>query len=174
MVNRCLAPFALICVLLASASTAHAQAADPQAIEFFEQKIRPVLVEQCYACHSVEARNAKKLKGGLLLDTAAGVLNGGESGPAIVAGKPAESLLIKALKYDGLEMPPNSKLADAVVADFVKWIELGAPDPRQGDASGKPKREINLEEGRKFWSFLPLRAVTPPEVKRAEWSWNAD
>lgn len=170
MPHRSLARFAIACSMLTTAAASHAWAADPEGIAFFEQKIRPVLVEQCYACHSAEARTAKKLKGGLLLDTAAGVLSGGDSGPAIVAGKPAESLLVKALKYDGLEMPPNSKLADNIVADFVKWIELGAPDPREGEASGKPKREINLEEGRKFWSFQPLKSAPPPEVKREEWS----
>lgn len=170
MVIRGLLRVALFPLLLTHSASVRAQAPDPQAIEFFEQKIRPVLVEQCYSCHSAEARTAKKLKGGLLLDTAAGVRQGGDSGPAIVAGKPGESLLIKALKYDGLEMPPNSKLTDAVVADFVKWIELGAPDPRQGDADSKPKREINLEEGRQFWSFQPLKSVAPPEVKRAEWT----
>ena len=75
----------------------HAQAPDPQALEFFERKIRPVLVEQCYSAIPRKLRNAKKLKGGLLLDTAAGLLAGGDSGPAIVAGNPDESLLIKAL-----------------------------------------------------------------------------
>lgn len=170
MPNRFLARFAITCSMLTIAAASHTRAADPEGIAFFEQKIRPVLVEQCYACHSAEARTAKKLKGGLLLDTAAGVLSGGDSGPAIVAGKPTESLLVKALKYDGLEMPPNSKLADNIVADFVKWIELGAPDPREGDAGGRPKREINLEEGRKFWSFQPLKSASPPDVKREEWS----
>ncbi len=147
-----------------------AQAADPQALEFFEQKIRPVLVEQCYACHSGEARAAKKLKGGLLLDTSAGVRSGGDTGPAIVPGKPAESLLIKALKYDGLEMPPNKRLEDAVIADFTKWIETGAVDPRQGDAAGRPRRVINLEEGRQICFFQPLKTVTPPVVKNADWA----
>jgi hypothetical protein len=145
-------------------------AAEPPTEEggaFFEQKIRPVLVEHCYSCHSSQARDAKKLQAELFLDTAAGVLAGGENGPSLVAGKPAESLLIKALKYDGVEMPPAGKLSDEVIADFSKWIEMGAPDPRSGDVPGKAKREIDLNEGRKWWSFQPLKVVPPPVVRDA-------
>lgn len=146
--------------------TAQAVAADAEGVQFFEQKIRPVLVQHCYGCHSAEARDAKKLQGGLYLDTAAGVLAGGETGPSVVKSKSAESLLLKALKYDGLEMPPAGKLPDEVIADFAKWIDMGAPDPREGDVPAKPKREINLDEGRKWWSFQPLHAVTPPDPQK--------
>jgi len=110
--------------------TTLAQAADEEAVQFFEQKIRPVLVQHCYSCHSVEAQSAKKLQGGLYLDSAAGATTGGDTGPALVPGKSGESLLLKALKYDGVEMPPAGKLPDEVIADFAKWIDLGAPDPR--------------------------------------------
>lgn len=155
--------FSLLIVAWMLYLTARASAADPEGVQFFEQKIRPVLVQHCYGCHSVEAQGAKKLQGGLYLDTAAGVLTGGETGPALVKNKSAESLLLKALKYDGLEMPPAGKLPDEVVADFAKWIDMGAPDPREGDLPAKPKREINLEQGRRWWSFQPLHAVTPPD-----------
>lgn len=140
--------------------------ADDQGLQFFEQKIRPVLVQHCYSCHSVEARNAKKLQGGLYLDTAAGVLAGGETGPSIIPGKSAESLLLKALKHDGFEMPPAGKLPDEVLADFAHWIDLGAPDPREGAVPTKPKREINLDEGKKWWAFQPLREVTLPDSQK--------
>src|SRR5262245_19832578 len=81
---------------------------DPAAVEFFEKKIRPVLTQHCYACHSMEAEKNKKLKGGLYLDSAAALLKGGDSGPVLVPGKPAESLLLKTLKYDGdTQMPPK-------------------------------------------------------------------
>ncbi len=143
---------------------AFAQTAPEEGLKFFEMKIRPVLVQHCYSCHSVAAQEAKKLQGGLFLDTAAGTLVGGENGPALVKGKSAESRLIKALKYDGMEMPPSGKLSDEIIADFVKWIDMGAPDPREGAAPIKPKREINLDEGRKWWSFLPLQNVIPPAV----------
>lgn len=154
-------------------SELRAQEDPAKANEFFEQKIRPVLVEHCYSCHSAAAEQNKKLKGGLYLDFAAGLLTGGDTGPALVKGKPAESLLIKALKYDDLQMPPNGKLPEAVVADFVKWIELGANDPRVEQPMVKPVRVIDLDEGKKFWSFQPLKVAVPPEVKNSAWTKTA-
>lgn len=91
------------------------------------------------------------------------MLTGGETGAAVVKGKSADSLLVKALNYDDLEMPPTGKLPDEVIADFVKWIDMGASDPRQGAAPAKAKREIDIAEGRQWWSFQPLKAMTPPE-----------
>src|SRR5688572_29563705 len=85
--------------------------ADPKGIEFFESKIRPVLVEHCYQCHSAEALTKKKLRGGLLLDTREGLLKGGDTGPALVPGKSKESLILQSLRHSGdLKMPPKGKL----------------------------------------------------------------
>jgi hypothetical protein len=140
---------------------------DEEGIRFFEERIRPALVQHCYSCHSLEAQRAKKLQGGLFLDSAAGVLEGGDGGPAIVKGKSAESLLIKALRHDGLEMPPAGKLPDAVIADFAQWIDRGAPDPRDGAVPLRPKREIDIEAGRRWWAFRPLRPVPPPDAPAA-------
>ena len=150
--------FVFICALpcLAMAQTPE------EGTKFFEEKIQPVLVKHCYSCHSHDALQAKKLQAELFVDSAAGLLTGGESGPAIVKGKSAESLLIKALKFDGFEMPPTGKLPPEVVADFVKWVDMGAPDPRVDGKVVKTRREINLEEGRKWWSFQPLQNVAPP------------
>jgi hypothetical protein len=134
-------------------------------IEFFEAKIRPVLVEKCYSCHSSDA---KELKGGLHLDSRDGILSGGDSGPAALAGNVADSLLIQAINYDGYEMPPTGKLSKETIANFERWVEMGMPDPREGTASAA-KREINIEEGRKFWSFRPLAEVEPPAVKDEAW-----
>lgn len=151
--------------------TAFGQAADnTEAMVFFEQKIRPVLVEHCYSCHSADAQTNKKLQGQLLLDSAEGVLTGGETGPAIVKGKSAESLLMKALRHDGLEMPPAGKLPAEVIADFARWIDTGAFDPRVGGSVVKPKRTIDLEEGRRFWSFQPLSDVPLPTPKDVAWT----
>lgn len=164
------------CVLAAmfvASSMTQAQAPDPKGIEFFEQKIRPVLAQHCYSCHSDEARNAKKLKAKLYLDSAEGLLDGGESGSVIVKGKGADSLLVKALKYDGLEMPPTGKLSEEIIADFAKWIDMGAPDPREGRKPGTAKRVINIEEGRQFWSFLPLQNIAPPDVQNPDWGRTA-
>ena len=133
---------------------------DHAKVEFFESNIRPVLVEHCYKCHSQQAKN---VRGGLLLDSQAGVAQGGESGPAIVSGKPEDSLLLSSLKHESYEMPPDRKLPDNVIADFEKWITDGAIDPRAG---GKTlvRESIDLEAGRNFWCFQP---VTKPEIPTA-------
>jgi hypothetical protein len=116
-----------IAVLIALAISIHARAGE---FDFFEAKIRPVLETQCYKCHSA---TSEKLKGGLHLDTKPGLLRGGETGPAIVPGDPAKSLLIRALEYkdETLQMPPKQKLPDSVVNDFVEWVKSGAADPRE-------------------------------------------
>ena len=135
---------------------------------FFERKIRPVLVAECYSCHSTEA---KKVRGNLLLDSREGLLKGGDSGPSLVPGKPEESLLLEALRHEGLEMPPEGKLPDAVVADFERWITMGAPDPRSGRAAAV-EVGIDLEAGRRFWAFRPPRRHEPPAVTDADWPRN--
>ncbi|MGH7135616.1 MAG: DUF1549 domain-containing protein, partial [Pirellulales bacterium] len=137
-------------------------------IELFEKKIRPVLVSECYQCHSTDAAAQKKLKGGLLLDSRDAARKGGESGPAVVPGKPDESLLVKALRHEDFEMPPKGKLPDAVIADFVKWIELGAPDPRTSPAIAVG-RQIDIDAGRQFWSLKRFEPIMPPDAANREW-----
>ncbi|MBY0457641.1 MAG: DUF1549 domain-containing protein, partial [Gemmataceae bacterium] len=137
-------------------------------LTFFEKKIRPVLVEQCYQCHSAEAG---KVKGGLALDTRDGFRKGGDSGPAIAPGAPARSVLMAALnhKTKELAMPPKGKLPDAVIADFEAWVKMGAPDPREGKAAAVKKYEVDIEKGRSFWAFVPPTKAPPPAVKNADW-----
>jgi len=132
-----------------------ALAADPAGIAFFEQKIRPALVEHCYSCHSTEA---KKLKGNLYLDSKAGWEKGGDSGQAvIIPGKPQESLLIRTVQHleEDMEMPPKKpKLPDALIADLVTWIHIGAPDPRDG---------VKIEAKRadkSWWSLQPNKVAS--------------
>lgn len=140
-----------------------------EGLKFFEERIRPVLVERCYECHST---GAKIVKGELLLDSRGGVLKGGETGPAVVPGNLDESLVLQALAWTGdfYDMPPSGKLPDSVLADFRRWVEMGAPDPRDAPPAAAPaKREINLEAGRRHWSFQPLAPVAPPPVKDAAW-----
>lgn len=156
-------------VLLVSPLAATAAEPDRAGVEFFEAKIRPVLVAKCYECHSAEAAEGGKLKGKLLLDSREGAQKGGETGPAVVPGKVEDSLLISALKHESFEMPPTGKLPDAVIADFVKWVEMGAPDPREGKAA-PAARQIDLAAGRQFWSFQPLEKTEPPQVKNENWS----
>ncbi len=142
-------------------------ASEEDGLQFFEQKIRPVLIQHCYGCHSAKAQEEKKLQGGLYLDSAEGVAAGGDSGPSLIKGKSADSLLLQALRHDGLEMPPSGKLPDEVIADFAKWIDLGAPDPRTASLPAKPKREIDLEEGRQWWAFQPLQHVGDPDQQKS-------
>jgi len=145
-------------------------ALSPEHLAFFEQKIRPVLTEHCYQCHSAEAKQNKKLKGGLYLDSRAGLLTGGDTGPAIVAGKSDKSLLMTAIRWQDtdIEMPPKKKLPDEIIADFAKWIDMGAPDPRM-DAAPASKRVIDIKQGREHWAFKPLLTTPPPNVKNSAW-----
>lgn len=140
----------------------------PQQVEFFEKKIRPVLNEHCYSCHGAEAAKKKKLKGGLQLDTAAGLLAGGDSGSAIDKKKPADSLLLKSLKYDDdTKMPPNGKLPDSVIADVEAWVKMGAPDPR-GGAVAKKQVGMSVEDGRKFWAYQPVTVNREAKTSTSE------
>lgn len=146
----------LFTFIILSLTASTATAADPTGIAFFEQKIRPVLVAHCYECHSAEA---KKLKGNLYLDSKAGWEKGGDSGEAVVVpGKPEASLLLRTVQHreDGLEMPPDRpQLPAAVIADFVTWIRMGAPDPRDG-AKIEAKRA-----DKSWWSLQPLAQRHP-------------
>jgi Protein of unknown function (DUF1549)/Protein of unknown function (DUF1553)/Planctomycete cytochrome C len=154
-------------VLLLSWSSI-APGAEPtrEQIEFFEQQIRPVLVEHCYKCHSAQAG---KVKGKLLLDTRAGLLKGGEGGPAVVPGDPAASRLLRAIRYDGPKMPPDGKLPDQVIADFENWIKHGAADPREDKAVAAAAPAPNLEASKKFWAFQPPKLHDAPKVHNAAW-----
>ena len=136
-------------------------------LAFFEKSIRPVLIKECYSCH---AADSEKIRGGLTLDTREGLRRGGDNGPALIAGDPKNSRIIKALKHqsDDLAMPPKSKLADTVIADFEKWIAMGAADPREG-AARSTKVEIDIAKGRQFWAFQPVKVSPPPKVKDAAW-----
>ncbi len=132
-------------------------------LEFFEKKIRPVLAGRCYECHSA----AKKIKGGLALDTRAGLLKGGDAGPVLVPGDAERSKLIEAVRYKNrdLQMPPKSPLPPDQVRDLEQWVKLGAPDPR-GEivAQSTGKHGLSVEEGRRFWAFQPLTDPAVPKV----------
>lgn len=141
--------------------------------EFFERKIRPVLVERCYECHSV---GVKRIGGGLLLDSRAGVMKGGDAGAAITPGDPEASLFIHAVRHTDpdLTMPPKKKLSDAEIADLEAWVKMGAPDPRTEDtvASSQAKSAIDWNKARQWWSFRPLTKPEAPAVKQKKWVKN--
>ncbi|HIG82362.1 MAG TPA: DUF1553 domain-containing protein [Verrucomicrobiales bacterium] len=142
-------------------------AADLAGIEFFEKKIRPVLVSECYKCHSAE----KKIKGELRLDWRGGWQKGGESGAAIIPGRVGKSLLIQAIRHADadLKMPPKKKLSAAQIADFEKWVAMGAPDPRTTSKATEEEKELDLAAARKFWAFQPVRKLPAPKVKQTDW-----
>jgi len=142
-----------------------AEEALPRAqVEFFEKKIRPVLVNNCYECHS----HGKKIKGGLRLDTKDAIRTGGDTGPAIVPRDLKDSLLIEAIHWtdEDLQMPPKKKLPESVIRDLERWVQMGAPDPRTGGTV--IRREIDLEAGKKFWAFQPLDH-SQPKTKNKSW-----
>jgi len=148
--------------LLCAIAVAPTQADDQ--IDFFEKKIRPVLSERCYKCHSA---SSEKLKGGLLLDNREGMLKGGESGkPSVVPGDAEASLLIEAIRYgnEDLQMPPKERLSAQQVADFVAWINAGAIDPRTNAAIA------NSSNGAaRHWAFRPPKQPSLPKVRNATW-----
>jgi hypothetical protein len=133
----------------------------PDQRAFFESKIRPVLVKQCYECHS---QTSKKLGGKLLLDAPSEMIAGGESGPAVIPGKPDESLIVQAVRYDGLEMPPKKRLPENIVNDFAEWVKMGAPDPRT-----EPPKVVKKGPQEPLWSLQPISDPKPPSVKNASW-----
>jgi mono/diheme cytochrome c family protein len=163
---------ALLAVLASFAFCEGANGADetisPADREFFESKVRPVLANHCYECHG-----SKVQKAGLRLDSRAGVLQGGESGAAVVPGKPEEGFLVSAINYgDDYQMPPKGKLKGADIAALTEWVKRGVPWPpedKPAEVTVK-KPEFNLQERAKHWAFQPLQVVEPAAVKNAAWS----
>ena len=156
----------------AGARAAGPAAATPEGLEFFEKKIRPVLVDACYKCHGPEAADAGKLKGGLRLDSRDALLRGGESGkPSVVPGNAEGSLLVRALRHTDpdLQMPPKKKLGDRQIADFVAWVNLGAPDPRVATPEASAPKAGRPADARTHWAFQPVKEQPVPDVKNAGW-----
>jgi hypothetical protein len=144
-----------------------------EGIEFFESRIRPIFVEHCYKCHSGQA---KRVEGGLRLDSPTALLNGGDSGAVVNPGRPDESVLIAAVSYaaDVSNMPPTGKLNERSIADLRKWVKLGAPMPHGlNEAAVVPHREIVIDDAvRNYWAFRPARAHAAPQVSNSEWPQN--
>jgi cytochrome c553 len=160
----------LVFALAAVAGVRWAGAAEPVDGEFFEKRVRPVLAARCYGCHSDRAGPPK---GGLRVDSRAGLLKGGDTGPAIVPGQPNESLLIDAVNYGELyQMPPKSRLPAEELAILTRWIEGGAPWPsdKATTADSKPSSSFDLAQRQsKHWCWQPIRRSTPPAVQHEAW-----
>ena len=142
----------------------------PQASAFFESKIRPVLVQHCYPCHSAKAG---KSEGGLRLDSRRGIRAGGDRGPAIVPGDLKKSVLLTAISHTDpdLKMPPKKeKLPDSVINDFQTWIKLGAADPREEETASTATPPVTIEAGRKFWAFRKPTTHKAPTTKSSDWA----
>ena len=166
MLPRLPLAIAIFFVLSTLPCSISARAADEKAgIEFFEKHIRPVLVSKCYECHS---SSSKEPKGNLLLDTREGIRMGGDLGEAVVPGQLDDSVLLEAIRWEGLEMPPEEQLPPETIAKFEQWIKMGAQDPRDGKAA-LIRREINFEKARDFWAFRPIANPKPPATK-SDWS----
>lgn len=138
-------------------------------LTFFETKIRPVMIRECYGCHSNKSGNAR---GGLRLDTKELMAIGGSTGPAIVPGDLEESLLLTSMKHESFEMPPKRKLSSKIIKDFETWIKMGAPDPRinkitQVNSKITPK-EIELAK-KSFWAYQKPVKHSPPVVENSKW-----
>ena len=156
---------ALACVLLPAGTSFAAERAE--GTEFFEKKIRPLLAENCYACHSAKTIASGELK----LDTKEALLKGGSRGPALVPGSPDDSLMLRAVLHEDekLKMPPTGRLGSAQIADLRQWIEAGAPDPRTEDAA-KAVSGVDWDAARKYWAFQPLKDPTAPAVSDEDWA----
>ena len=159
-------------------------------IKFFETKIRPVLANECFSCHSSSGRS----KGELSLDSLDGFLSGGASGPALIPGDPQASAFIEAIRYDdpGFSMPPKNKLKPEEIADLEAWVRMGAPWPDElppemiemapgamesasddVDEEASLNRDIDIEAGKEFWSFRPVERPDVPEFPEGSWSKGA-
>jgi hypothetical protein len=155
----------LAIAILAAAPVARG---DGAAVEFFEKRVRPLLVDNCYNCHSANT-NAK---GGLRVDDRNGLIEGGSSGPAVVPGDPAKSLLIRAVRHEdeAPKMPPKKRLSAEQVADLTRWIADGAAWPEVKTAASPGKPDAKYSKLRKeHWAWQPLKAVLPPSVSDASW-----
>jgi hypothetical protein len=166
---------AFIAFVLQLLPCAAALGADDADLQFFESKVRPVLVERCFKCHS---EKSEKLKGGLKLDSRAGMLKGGDNGPSIVPGEPAKSRLVEAINYHNvdLQMPPKGKLPDGQIGDLTAWVKRGAPWPAGEAGGGKPAGADSFDLRQRkadHWAWQPIKAHEPPAVKNASWPKDA-
>jgi len=146
-------------------------------LEFFENKVRPLLADKCYRCHSVKAEEKGKLKAGLFLDSLAGLLKGGDSGSALTPGHPEKSFLVEAVNYrnEDMEMPPKGKLKEEQIKTLTDWVKMGAPWPGAESTSeiaqAQPKEAYDWDRFRReHWSFKPIAKVNPPQITNNAWA----
>ena len=173
MINLRQSLFFTLMLALGGAIASVAAGADQQTptaeqLEFFEKQVRPLFAKHCYQCHSV---NAKRVEAKLLLDSRASQLRGGDSGAAIVPGKADESLLIEAVQYESFEMPPKGKLPKRDIDTLIRWVNMGAPWPKEAAPVANSKKEkFDLQKRKsEFWVWQPIGKGDPPNVKDRAW-----
>ena len=155
------------CCFCSCVLTANAESTDAE-MRFFEERVRPVLAEHCYGCHGAE-----KQSGDLRVDSLAGMLAGGSSGAALIPGKPDESLLIEAIRYDSYEMPPDGQLPEEQIAAIERWVASGAAWPGHDAAVREPASLAKITaEDRGYWAFQPIGDPSPPDVDGDDWCRN--
>jgi mono/diheme cytochrome c family protein/cytochrome c553 len=164
-----LVPFFCLGIVLAPPVGGFASAAEPAQVDFFEKKVRPLLDRHCQQCHGPD-----KQKGGLRLDSRAALLQGGDSGPAVVPGQPEKSRLVHAVRYgDTPRMPPKAKLGDEEISVLAAWVKMGAPWP-EARAVARPVTPASTfkitEKDRAFWAFRPVQQPAVPPVRDAAWA----
>jgi hypothetical protein len=145
----------------------------PESVEFFEKKVRPILADHCYACHSAASKTSL---GGLRLDSHEGLLKGGDRGSELTPATPEKSRLLTAIGYQdhALQMPPTGRLTDEQIAVLTRWVKEGAVWPAGSAAVAPPAKPVfNLKERARHWAFQPVKAAMPPKVHNAAWSRNA-
>ena len=154
IIVRCL--LLLSCVVWVGSATAKAKELTSGELDFFEKKVRPLLAEHCYECHSV---NAKRIEASLLLDSRKAHLTGGDSGPSLVPGDVDGSLIVEAVRYESYEMPPKGKLPDDDIQTIERWVEMGAPWPDEPEPSADGVvEEFDLEKRKsEFWVWQPVQ-----------------
>ena len=160
---------ALLTVATIVATPVDAQQLTPDELNFFEAKIRPVLIKECYGCHSNQSGN---VRGGLRLDSKQLTIIGGSSGPAVVPGDLEESLIYNAITHEDFVMPPKRKLSQDVIDDFREWIEMGAPDPRETKVAEirSSISDEDIQEARQnFWAYKKPVKHNPPSLENAAW-----
>ncbi len=171
MSRRCFAALEVLLLLgmvttfRALAEEAESLAPTPEQAKFFETDVRPLLANHCFKCHGPD-----KQSGELRLDSRAAMLQGGDSGPAIVPGKPEESLLIEAVKYESFEMPPSGQLDAKAIDVLTRWIAMGAPWPGDTGVAVRSGEPLISDEDRAWWAFQPVREPPVPEVDDNGWS----
>ena len=174
---RCFVALLSVASVLPATCLAETSALDAEELQFFENRIRPLFVERCVGCHSPQSKNGKALapKGGLRLDSRAGWLRGGDTGRVVVPGRPDDSLLIAAVRYESadLQMPPDGKLTQAQIDDLARWVQMGAPDPRlenTAESAGVVEGFDVASRRAKHWSWQPLSRSAVPTVTAADWA----